>query len=36
MYLKETERESVDWMHLAEVSDQLRGLVNTVMELRLP
>jgi hypothetical protein len=28
--------ESVDWMHLAEDTNQWRVLVNTVMSLRVP
>jgi hypothetical protein len=28
--------EGVDWMNLAQVRDQWRALVNTVMNLRLP
>jgi hypothetical protein len=31
---KETECGSVDWIHLAQVMDQWRALVNTVINLR--
>jgi hypothetical protein len=31
---RETGCEGVDWMHLAQVRDQWRALVNTVMNLR--
>jgi hypothetical protein len=34
MDLKETTREFVDWIHLAQVSGQRRALVNTVMNFR--
>jgi hypothetical protein len=33
---RETEREGVDWMHLAQNRDQCRALVNTVMNFRVP
>jgi hypothetical protein len=36
MGLMETGWESVDWMNLAEDRDQWRGLVNRVMNLRVP
>jgi hypothetical protein len=28
--------EGVEWMHLAQDRDQWRGVVNTVMNLRIP
>jgi len=34
--LKETGRESVDWIHLAQHSDRWWSLVNTVMKSRVP
>jgi hypothetical protein len=34
MYLKEIGREIVEWIYLAEDSDQWRGFVDMVMELR--
>jgi len=36
MDLREIEWEGVDWMHLAQDSDQWRDLVNTIMNLRVP
>jgi hypothetical protein len=36
MDLKEIWWEGVKWMHLAQDKDQWRGLVNTVMKLRVP
>jgi hypothetical protein len=36
MDLRETGWEGVDWIHLAEDRNQWRGLVNTVMGLRIP
>jgi hypothetical protein len=36
MDLRETGWECVDWMHLAQVSDQWRALVCTVMNLSVP
>jgi hypothetical protein len=30
------EWEGVDWMHLAEVRDKWRAVVNTVMNIRVP
>jgi hypothetical protein len=33
---KETVCEDVDWIHLAQDSDQWRAVVNTVMNLRVP
>jgi len=34
--LKEISWEGVDWIHLAQDTDQLPALVNTVMNLRVP
>jgi hypothetical protein len=34
--LREIEWDSVDWIDLAQDRDQLRALVNTVMNLRVP
>jgi hypothetical protein len=34
--LKETGREIVDWIHLAQVRDEWQAVVNTVMNLRIP
>jgi hypothetical protein len=34
--LKWIEWEGIDWTDLAEVRDQWRALVNTVMNLRVP
>jgi len=34
MHLRETEREVVDWSHVAQVRGQWRALANTVMNLR--
>jgi hypothetical protein len=34
--LKETGQEDVDWMHLAQDTDQSLDLVNTVMNLQVP
>jgi hypothetical protein len=34
--LTEIEWDSMDWIYLAEDRDQLRALVNTVMNLRVP
>jgi hypothetical protein len=34
MGLRQIGREDVDWMHLAQVRDQWRDVVNTVMNLR--
>jgi len=36
MNLREVEWEGVDWMHLAQDRDQWRGVVNMVMNLRVP
>jgi hypothetical protein len=36
MDLREIWREGVYWMHLAQDRDQLRAVVNTVMNLRVP
>jgi hypothetical protein len=36
MDLRETGWDSVDWIDLAQDSDQWRALVNTVMNLRVP
>jgi len=35
-YLKETERESVNWIHLTQDRVQRKALVNMVMNLRVP
>jgi hypothetical protein len=34
--LREIGSEVVDWIHLAQDRDQLRAVVNTVMNLRVP
>jgi hypothetical protein len=34
--LREIGREGVNWLHLAQDSDQWRALVNTVMNLQVP
>jgi hypothetical protein len=36
MDLREVGWEAVEWMHVAQDRDQWRGLVNTVMNLRVP
>jgi len=36
LYLRGIGWEGVDWMHLAQKRDQWRGLLNTVMNLRVP
>jgi hypothetical protein len=36
MDVRETEREGVEWMHLAEDRDQCGTLVNTVMNCQVP
>jgi len=36
MDLREVGWEGVDWIHMAQDRDLLRGLVNTVMKLREP
>jgi hypothetical protein len=36
MNLGEIRWEGMDWIHLAEIRDQWRGLENTVMNLRVP
>jgi hypothetical protein len=36
MYLRETGCEGMHWIHLAQDKDQLRDLVKTVMNLRVP
>jgi hypothetical protein len=36
IYVRKTEWECVDWMHLAKGKDQCQALVNTVMNLRVP
>jgi len=36
MDFRETGCEVVDWIHLVQNRDQLRALVNTVMNLRVP
>jgi hypothetical protein len=36
MDVKETGREGVHWMHLAQNKDQWWALVNTVMNLQVP
>jgi hypothetical protein len=34
--LRETEKDSMDWIDLAQDRDQRRALVNTAMNLRVP
>jgi hypothetical protein len=34
--LRETVREDVEWVHLAQDRDRWRSLVNTIMNLRVP
>jgi hypothetical protein len=36
MYLKEIEREFVDWIYLARETDRWLAVVNAVMSLRVP
>jgi hypothetical protein len=36
MNLKEVRMQVVDWIHVAQVEDRWRTLVNTVMNLRVP
>jgi hypothetical protein len=36
MNRRETGKEGVDWIHLAQDKDQWRAVVNTVMNLRFP
>jgi hypothetical protein len=36
MNLREIGWGGMDWLHLAQDRDQWRGLVNTVMDLRVP
>jgi hypothetical protein len=36
MDLREIGWEGVDWMHLAEDSDQWRAVVNTIINVRVP
>jgi hypothetical protein len=36
MYLREIGWDEVDWMVMAQVRNQLRALVNTVLNLRVP
>jgi hypothetical protein len=36
MDLREIGSEDVDWIHLAQATDQWRALLNTVMNLRIP
>jgi predicted CoA-binding protein len=36
MYLSEIGWDSIDWIDLALDRDQLRGIVNTAMNLRVP
>jgi hypothetical protein len=36
MGLREIGQECTDWMHLAQVKDQLRALMKKVMNLRIP
>jgi hypothetical protein len=36
MNLKEIGWEDLDWVHLTQDKDQWRGLMNTVMNLRVP
>jgi len=36
MVLREIVWKGVDWIHLAQDTDQWRDLVNTVMNLRVP
>jgi hypothetical protein len=36
MDVKEMGIEGVGWIHLAQVRDQLRALVNTIINLRVP
>jgi hypothetical protein len=36
MDLREVGWDGVDWMDMAQVSDQWRALVNTVLNLRVP
>jgi hypothetical protein len=36
MYFRELVWQFVDWVHLAQDSDQWQALVNTVMNLRVP
>jgi hypothetical protein len=34
--LRETEWDGIDWIDLAQVRDQWRALMNTIMNLRVP
>jgi hypothetical protein len=36
IYLRETGRENVDWIYLAQFRDQWRAVLNTVMRTRIP
>jgi hypothetical protein len=36
MDIKEIQQEGVDWIHLAQVRDRWRALVNTIMNLWVP
>jgi hypothetical protein len=36
MDLRETRWDGVDWIYMAQDRDQWRGLVNTVLKLRVP
>jgi hypothetical protein len=36
MDLRELEWDGVDWVDLAQVRDQWRALVNTIMKFRIP
>jgi len=36
MDVREVEWEDVEWMHMAQDRDQWRGLVNTIINRRIP